>query len=69
VTEYQAQYDALPIEEKLRRLEWVAKCYASLDHSYLDDNEGWEEAPVLDCTKHWEDFEESLRDHIDSPQK
>ena len=62
--EYQAQYDALPIEEKLRRLEWVAKCYAS----YVDCV-NWEESPMLDCTKYWKDFEESLKDHVDSPQK
>lgn len=64
MTKYQAQYDALPIEEKLRRLEWVAKCYAS----YVDCV-NWEESPMLDCTKYWKDFEESLKDHVDSPQK
>lgn len=64
MTNFQKQYEALPIEEKLRRMEWVAKCYAS-----LTDHTGWEEIPMLDCTKHWKDFEESLRDHVDSPQK
>ena len=62
--EYQTQYDSLPIEEKLRRLEWVAKCYAS----YVDCA-NWEESPMLDCTKYWKDFEESLKDHVDNPQK
>lgn len=64
MTKYQTQYDALPIEEKLRRLEWVAKCYAS----YVDCA-NWEESPMLDCTKYWKDFEKSLKDHVDSPQK
>ena len=64
MTNFQKQYDSLPIEEKLRRLEWVAKCYAS----YLDCG-NWEESPMLDCTKYWEDFEETLKEHLDSPQK
>ena len=64
MTDFQKQYDSLPIEEKLRRLEWIAKCYAS----YLDCG-NWEESPMMDCTKHWKDFEETLKEHVDSPQK
>ncbi len=64
MTDFQKQYEALPIEEKIRRLEWVAKCYAS----YLD-NGNWEELPMLDCTKYWKDFEETLKEHLDNPQK
>jgi len=29
VSNFQKQYESLPIEEKLRRMEWVAKCYAA----------------------------------------
>ena len=61
---FKKQYNSLPIEEKLRRMEWVAKCYAS----YLDCG-NWEELPMLDCTKYWKDFEEGLKEHLDSPQK
>ena len=64
MTNFQKQYEALPIEEKLRRMEWVAKCYAS----YLDCG-NWEELPMLDCTKYWEDFEETLKEHLDNLQK
>jgi len=64
VTNFQKQYESLPIEEKLRRMEWVATCYAAYCH-----NVGWEDVPVLDCTKYWEDFEETLKEHLDSPQK
>jgi len=64
VTNFQKQYASLPIDEKIRRLEWVAKCYAS----YLD-NGNWEELPILGCTKYWEDFEESLKESLDNPQK
>ena len=61
---FKKQYNSLPIEEKLRRMEWVAICYAS----YLDCG-NWEELPMLDCTKYWEDFEETLKEHLDNPQK
>lgn len=54
---YQKEYDLLSPEEKIRRLEWVAKCYAS----YLDC-ESWKESPMLDCTKYWEDFEDTLKE-------
>ena len=54
---YQKEYDLLPSEEKIRRLEWVAKCYAS----YLAC-ESWKESPMLDCTKYWEDFEDTLKE-------
>ena len=64
MTNFKKQYEALPIEEKLRRMEWVAKCYAAYCH-----NEGWDDAPVLDCTKYWKDFEETLKEHLDNPQK
>ena len=64
MTDFQKQYASLPIEEKLRRLEWVVKCYAS----YLD-NGNWEESPMLDCTKYWKDFEDALKESLDNPQK
>lgn len=62
--DFKKQYNSLPIEEKLRRMEWVATCYAS-----LIDHVGWEEMPILHCTKYWEDFEETLKEHLDNPQK
>ena len=61
---FKKQYNSLPIEEKLRRMEWVAKCYAS----YLD-NGNWLESPILDCTKYWKDFEETLKEHLDNLQE
>ncbi|MNZ80740.1 hypothetical protein D3C78_993840 [compost metagenome] len=50
MSKLQAAYDRLPIEEKLRRMEYLAEYYLSLNTVGAK--------PVVDATKYWYQFQE-----------